>query len=66
MKQHCTQCLTPLYANGRKAPTGEILCSSCHHALWGPRRNGDRVARVERYRRGLRLMKRSRAPRVAG
>ena len=33
---HCSQCLTDVLANGRQAPTGELLCSSCYSALWGP------------------------------
>lgn len=36
MRQHCTQCLTEILANGRVAPTGETLCFSCYSALWGP------------------------------
>jgi hypothetical protein len=65
VKHHCAQCLTPLFASARQAPSGELLCIGCHHALWGPRRNGDRVASVERYRRGLRLVRRTREQRIA-
>jgi hypothetical protein len=36
VRQHCTQCLSEVYGNGRQAPTGELLCQSCHSALWGP------------------------------
>ena len=36
MRQHCAQCLTEVYANGHRAPTGETLCDSCYSALWGP------------------------------
>jgi recombinational DNA repair protein (RecF pathway) len=36
MRQHCAQCLTEVLANGRQAPTGELLCSPCYSALWGP------------------------------
>jgi hypothetical protein len=36
VRQHCTQCLTELYANGRQSPSGETLCVPCHTALWGP------------------------------
>ena len=36
VRQHCTQCLTEVYANGRKSPAGETLCVPCHSALWGP------------------------------
>jgi hypothetical protein len=36
VRQHCAQCLTDVLANGRQTPTGELLCSSCHTALWGP------------------------------
>jgi hypothetical protein len=36
MRQHCNQCLAEVYANGRQAPTGELLCGACYSALWGP------------------------------
>ena len=36
MRQHCAQCLSEVLANGRVAPTGEMLCFSCYSALWGP------------------------------
>jgi len=36
VRQHCTQCLTEIYANGKLSPSGETLCSPCHSALWGP------------------------------
>jgi hypothetical protein len=36
MRQHCTQCLTEVLANGRQAPSGEFLCYGCYLALWGP------------------------------
>jgi hypothetical protein len=36
VRQHCTQCLTEVYANGRSTPAGETLCEPCHSALWGP------------------------------
>ena len=36
MRQHCAQCLTDIYANGRQSPAGETLCVSCHSALWDP------------------------------
>ncbi|HSD25323.1 MAG TPA: hypothetical protein VLB79_13465 [Solirubrobacterales bacterium] len=36
MRQHCAQCLREVFANGRQAPTGETLCTSCYSALWGP------------------------------
>jgi hypothetical protein len=36
VRQHCSQCLTEVYADGKQSPTGETLCSSCHSALWGP------------------------------
>jgi hypothetical protein len=36
VRQHCAQCLTELYANGRQSPRGEMLCAPCHSALWGP------------------------------
>ncbi|HEY7267030.1 MAG TPA: hypothetical protein VH501_04990 [Solirubrobacterales bacterium] len=36
MRQHCTQCLAEIYANGRPTPTGDTLCRSCYAALWGP------------------------------
>ena len=44
MRQHCTQCLTEVLIDGRQAPTGETLCASCYSALWGARKNGDRLA----------------------
>jgi recombinational DNA repair protein (RecF pathway) len=36
MRHHCAQCLTEVLANGRQTPTGELLCSPCYSALWGP------------------------------
>jgi hypothetical protein len=36
VRQHCTQCLTEVYASGEMTPAGETLCSSCFSALWGP------------------------------
>ena len=36
VRQHCTQCLTELFANGRQTPRGEMLCEPCYSALWGP------------------------------
>jgi hypothetical protein len=36
VRQHCTQCLTEIYANGRSTPAGETLCAPCYSALWGP------------------------------
>jgi hypothetical protein len=36
VRQHCTQCLTEVYANHRLSPAGETLCEPCHSALWGP------------------------------
>jgi hypothetical protein len=36
VRQHCTQCLTEIFANGKQSPAGETLCASCHSALWGP------------------------------
>ena len=36
MRQHCTQCLTEVYANAEQTPAGETLCKPCHSALWGP------------------------------
>lgn len=36
MRQHCAQCLSEVLANGRQAPTGELLCGPCYSALWGP------------------------------
>ena len=37
MRQHCTQCLTEVFANARVSPAGDTLCVSCHSALWGPK-----------------------------
>jgi hypothetical protein len=37
MRQHCVQCLTEIFANGRVSPSGDTLCASCHSALWGPK-----------------------------
>jgi len=37
MRQHCTQCLTEVLANGRVTPTGDTLCAPCYSALWGPK-----------------------------
>jgi hypothetical protein len=36
MRQHCTQCLAEIYANGKQTPTGDTLCRPCYSALWGP------------------------------
>jgi hypothetical protein len=36
VRQHCTQCLTEVFAGGKQAPSGETLCASCYAALWGP------------------------------
>jgi hypothetical protein len=36
VRQHCTQCLMEIFANGQVTPAGETLCSSCYSALWGP------------------------------
>ncbi len=36
VRQHCTQCLTEVYTNGRLTPAGETLCEPCYSALWGP------------------------------
>jgi hypothetical protein len=46
MRQHCVQCLTEVLANGRQAPSGEILCRSCYAALWGPSASEDLRALV--------------------
>jgi hypothetical protein len=37
VRQHCTQCLTEVYANGQLTPAGETLCAPCYSALWGPK-----------------------------
>jgi len=37
VRQHCTQCLTEIFANGQQSPAGDTLCSPCYSALWGPR-----------------------------
>jgi hypothetical protein len=44
VRQHCAQCLTEVLTDGRQAPTGETLCLACYSALWGARKNGDRLA----------------------
>jgi hypothetical protein len=44
VRQHCAQCLSEVLTGGRQAPTGETLCPACYSALWGPRKNGDRLA----------------------
>src|SRR6476620_5511663 len=44
VRQHCAQCLTEVFTDGRQAPTGETLCPACYSALWGARKNGDRLA----------------------
>jgi hypothetical protein len=36
MRQHCSQCLAEVFANGRQTPTGDLLCAPCYSALWGP------------------------------
>jgi hypothetical protein len=57
VRQHCAQCLTEVLTDGRQAPTGETLCPACYSALWGARKNGDRLASNGNGRR--RLSKRS-------
>jgi hypothetical protein len=55
VRQHCAQCLTEVLANGRHAPTGELLCYSCYLALWGPNASDalrSMVARHSGRRRG--------------
>jgi recombinational DNA repair protein (RecF pathway) len=37
MRHHCAQCLTEVLTDGRQAPSGELLCSPCYAALWGPK-----------------------------
>jgi hypothetical protein len=37
VREHCTQCLSEVYANGQVTPAGETLCSPCYSALWGPK-----------------------------
>ena len=44
MRQHCAQCLTEVLIDGHQTPSGETLCLACYSALWGPRKNGDRLA----------------------
>jgi hypothetical protein len=36
MRQHCAQCLSEVFVDGRQTPTGELLCTPCYSALWGP------------------------------
>jgi hypothetical protein len=63
VRQHCAQCLNEVLTDGQQAPTGETLCLACYSALWGPRRNGDRLANNGNGRNGngrRRLRKRSR------
>ena len=57
VRQHCAQCLTPVYANGRSTPAGEILCSPCHGALWGPRATDALRESVERHSDSRRPMR---------
>jgi hypothetical protein len=62
VRQHCAQCLTEVLTDGRQAPTGETLCPACYSALWGARKNGDRLASNGNGRNGngrRRLSKRS-------
>jgi hypothetical protein len=47
MRQHCAQCLIPLQANHRQAPTGEILCVACYSALWDSRGSEKLRMRIE-------------------
>jgi hypothetical protein len=47
MRQHCAQCLIPLQANHRQAPTGEILCVGCYSALWDSRGSEELRMRIE-------------------
>jgi hypothetical protein len=49
MRQHCAQCLTEVLADGRQTPTGELLCSPCYAALWGPGATDELRLLVERH-----------------
>jgi hypothetical protein len=49
MRQHCTQCLTEVYANGEQSPAGETLCGSCYSALWGPKTTDEFRVMVEQH-----------------
>lgn len=61
VRQHCAQCLSEVLTDGQQTPTGEILCLPCYSSLWGPRKNGDRLASNGNGRNGngrLRIRKR--------
>jgi hypothetical protein len=49
MQQYCVQCLSEVLANGRHSPSGELLCASCHTALWGPGASDELRLLVERH-----------------
>ena len=49
MQQYCVQCLSEVLANGRQSPAGELLCVSCHTALWGPEATDELRLLVERH-----------------
>jgi hypothetical protein len=49
MRRHCSQCITEVHANGRQAPSGELLCYSCYLALWGPNASDNLRAMVARH-----------------
>src|SRR4051794_10781798 len=49
MQQYCVQCLSEVLANGRQSPAGELLCISCHTALWGPGASDELRLLVERH-----------------
>jgi hypothetical protein len=49
MQQHCVQCLTELFVDGRMAPSGEALCAPCYSALWGPDSTDELRLLVERH-----------------
>ena len=53
MRQHCTQCLSEILAGGQQTPTGEMLCSPCYSALWGPQATDEFRVMVEQHSRPM-------------
>jgi hypothetical protein len=49
VRQHCAQCLTEVFTSGRPTPSGELLCSPCYSALWGPQASDELRTLVERH-----------------
>ncbi|MGA8218558.1 MAG: hypothetical protein WB771_08335 [Solirubrobacterales bacterium] len=53
VRHHCAQCLAEIYANGHQTPAGELLCSPCYSALWGPQATDAFRVMVEQHTRPM-------------